>query len=111
MTLPIIAYHFQRISLVSILANPVILPVQPPLMILGGLAVLLGMIWQPLGQVIAWLAWPFVAFTIRAVEWFATLPGGSISLGSVSLVVVIGVYLLILVLTVWRARFGEKLRN
>jgi competence protein ComEC len=45
MTLPIIAYHFQRISLVSIVANPVILPAQPPVMILGGLAVLLGLIW------------------------------------------------------------------
>ena len=109
MTLPIIAYHFQRISLVAILANPVVLPVQPPLMIFGGLAVLLGSFWQPLGQVIAWLAWPFIAFTIRAVEWFATFPSGSFSLGSVSLVVVLTIYLLILALTVWKARFREKL--
>lgn len=36
MTLPVIAYHFQRISLVSILANPIILPAQPPVMVLGG---------------------------------------------------------------------------
>jgi competence protein ComEC len=49
MTLPIIAYHFQRISLVSIIANPFILPIQPPVMVLGGLAVLLGMLWQPAG--------------------------------------------------------------
>jgi competence protein ComEC len=111
MTLPIIAYQFQRISLVSILANPVILPVQPPLMILGGLAVLLGMIWQPLGQLAAWLAWPFVAFTIRAVEWFALFPGGNISLGRISLLAVIVVYLLILVLTMWRGSFGSKLRT
>ena len=109
MTLPIIAYHFKRISLVSIIANPVVLPAQPPLMILGGLAVLLGMVWQPLGQVAAYLTWPFVAFTIRAVEWFATLLGGSFSLGSVSLVVVLAIYLLILALTVWKARFREKL--
>jgi competence protein ComEC len=109
MTLPIIAYHFQRISLVAILANPIILPAQPPLMIFGGLAVLLGMLWQPLGQLFAYLAWPFIAFTIRAVEWFATFPGGSITLGSVSLAVVIGIYLLILALTVWKARFREKL--
>src|SRR5687768_17750341 len=40
-TIPIMAYHFQRISLVSFLANPFILPVQPAVMILGGLAVLL----------------------------------------------------------------------
>jgi len=56
MTLPVIAYHFQRISLVSILANPVILPAQPAVMVLDGLAVLLGLIWQPLGQVAGYLA-------------------------------------------------------
>jgi competence protein ComEC len=87
----------------------VVLPAQPPLMILGGLAVLLGSFWQPLGQVLATLAWPFIAFTIRAVEWFATFPGGSFSLGSVSLAVVLAIYLLILALTVWKARFREKL--
>jgi competence protein ComEC len=109
MTLPIIAYHFQRISLLSILVNPIILPVQPPVMILGGLATLLGMVWQPLGQFLAYLAWPFIAFTIRVVEGFAALPGMSIPLGSVSLVVVIGIYLLILALTVWKAGFHAKL--
>jgi hypothetical protein len=76
--------------------------------ILGGLAVLLGVLWQPLGQVCAYLAWPFVAFTIRAVEWFAAFPGGSIGLGSVSLVVVIGIYLLILALTVGGQAFGRN---
>jgi competence protein ComEC len=110
-TLPVIAYHFQRISLISVLTNPVVLPIQPPLMILGGLSVLLGMAWQPLGQVAAYLAWPFVAFTIRAVEWFAQLPHGNLALGSVSLVVVIAIFGLILALTVWRAQAGEKLRT
>jgi competence protein ComEC len=43
------------------------------------------------------------------VEWFATFPAGSLCLGRVSLVVVIGIYLLILALTVWRARLREKL--
>ena len=55
MTLPVIAYHFQRLSLVSVLTNPAVLPAQPPLMVFGGLAVLLGMVWQPLGQLVAYL--------------------------------------------------------
>ena len=48
-TIPIMAYQFQRISLVSFIANPFILPPQPAVMILGGLAVLLSHIWFPLG--------------------------------------------------------------
>ena len=84
-TLPVVAYHFKRISISALLANPVILPAQPPVMVLGGLAVMLGLVSQPLGQLAAYLAWPFVAYTIRAVEWFAGFPGGVIVLGNVAL--------------------------
>jgi competence protein ComEC len=92
-TLPLTAYYFQRLTLVGLIANPVILPVQPAVMILGGLAVLVGMIWQPLGQLLAWAAWPFVAFTIRAVEFFSRWSYASIPLGSVSALAV-GVFYL-----------------
>lgn len=78
-TLPIMAYHFNRLSLISFLANPFILPAQPAVMILGGLADILGMIFQPLGQLAAFLAWPFVAYTIRVVDFFGNVPGAAIS--------------------------------
>jgi competence protein ComEC len=55
-TLPLTAYYFQRLSLVSFITNPIVLPAQPPLMILGGLAMLAGMVWLPLGQLLAWIA-------------------------------------------------------
>jgi competence protein ComEC len=84
-TLPVIAYHFQRLSLSALVANPLILPAQPAVMVLGGLAVALGLISQPLGQAVAYLAWPFVAYTIRAVEWLAQLPGGVFLTGQISL--------------------------
>ena len=64
-TLPLTAYHFKRLSLISFIANPIVLPAQPPLMILGGLAMLAGMVWLPLGQLLAWLAWPISACTQR----------------------------------------------
>jgi competence protein ComEC len=91
-TLPIMAYHFGSISWVAFLANPAILPAQPPIMILGGLALILGMLWRPLGILTAPLAWPFVLYTIRVVEFFAQLPGGSIVLGDFSLMWVILFY-------------------
>ena len=78
-TLPIMAYHFNRLSLVSFIANPFILPAQPAVMILGGLADILGMIFRPLGQLAAFIAWPFVTYTIRVVDFFAGLPGAAIS--------------------------------
>lgn len=105
-TLPVIVYHFKRLSIVSLVANPVILPAQPAVMVLGGLALLGGWVAFPIGQVIAYLAWPFVDFTIRGVEWFAAWPGGALQLGSVSLVAVVLFYLVLFLLTLgWpRAR-------
>jgi competence protein ComEC len=95
-TLPVILYHFQRLSLISLAANPLVLPAQPPAMILGGLAVLLGLIWLAVGQPVGWAAWPFLAYTIGVVESLADLPAASLSFGPVSLLGVIAFYLLLL---------------
>jgi len=105
-TLPVIAYHFQRLSLVSLLANPFILPAQPPLMVLGGLAMSLGMLYEPLGKALAWLSWPFAAYSIRLAELFAGLPGSTLGLGRVSLGWVAVFYIALFGLTF----FGGRLR-
>jgi competence protein ComEC len=95
-TLPLTAIHFRRLSLVSVLANPAILPLQPLLMIMGGLASLLGALWLPLGQPIAWVAWLFPAYTNQAVRFFAEWPAASIALGSLGYPLVIAYYILLL---------------
>lgn len=77
-TIPIMAYHFNRISLVSFIANPFILFVQPAVMVLGGAAVFASLILFPLGQLLAWFAEPFAAYTIRIVEWFDQLARSSL---------------------------------
>ncbi len=106
-TLPLIVYHFQRLSLVSLPANIAILPAQPPVMVLGGLSVLLGALLSPVGQVLAYAVWPFTAYTIAVVEWFALWDGGVRTLGPVSPLLVFGFYLLLIVLTV----YWEKIRQ
>lgn len=83
-TLPILAYTFRQVSIISLVANIVILPVQPAVMILGGAALLLGLVWLPLGQVAAWLAYPFTAYTLAFVDVFARVPGASLALGEVA---------------------------
>lgn len=83
-TLPLIAYTFEQVSLISLVANVIILPVQPAVMILGGIALLLGLIWPPLGQLAAWLAYPCLAYTLAFVEFFARVPGASLVLGEVA---------------------------
>jgi competence protein ComEC len=104
-TLPVVLYYFQRLSLISFVANPLILPPQPPVMILGGLAVLLGLVYQPLGQTAAYLAWPFVVYTIRMVEWLASVPQAAFSLGPLSPWMVVGFYTVLFTLTFASSRW------
>ena len=114
-TLPVMLYYFQRLSWVSLLANPLILPPQPAVMILGGAAVLLGMAWLPAGRLLAMVAWPFLAYTIRMVEVLARWQGTAMSVGRISLWMVAAFYLALLALTFWgaslRSRLGEPLQR
>lgn len=112
-TLPIMAYQFKRISLISLIANPFVLPVQPAVMIVGGAAVILSLVWLPLGAIAAFAAWPFIAYTIRLVELFARLPNGVIVLGDFSLWLVILFYVALFTWTLARHRvrqlfYGEQ---
>ncbi|MEN6482330.1 MAG: ComEC/Rec2 family competence protein, partial [Anaerolineaceae bacterium] len=98
-TLPVTLYHFQRLSLSSLLANPLILPPQPALMILSGLSVLVGWILPPLGQAIAWLAEPLAAYSNRMVLLLAGIPGSAFDLTTVSPLFVFGFYAVLAVFT------------
>lgn len=91
-TIPIMAYHFGRISLISFLANPFILPVQPEVMILGGIALIASLLIFPLGKLLAIFALPFTTYTIRMVEFFAKMPHGVIVLGDAKLILLILTY-------------------
>ena len=74
LTLPLLMAYFQQLSLISLAANFFVLPAQPAVMILGGLATLLGMIWLPLGLPFAWAATLFLQYTIRTAAIFAQFP-------------------------------------
>jgi competence protein ComEC len=80
LTLPLIVTHFGRLSLVAPLANLLILPVQPPIMITGGAAVLVGLVpfLEPVAQVVAWLPWLCLAYTVAVVRWMAGWPLASV---------------------------------
>ena len=94
-SLPVTIYHFQRLSLVGLLANPLVLPAQPAVMVLSGVAVLLGLLYLPVGQLAAYLAWPFAAYTNRVVALLGRVPGGVIMLGQASLLFVVLFYVLL----------------
>jgi len=102
-TFPVIAYHFQRFSFSSLLANPLALPAQPLLMITGGLSVLIGLVMPWAGKLLSFLAWPLAAYTIKIASLFGSIRGGLLVFDDFSLPLVLFLYLLLGVLTLgWR---------
>ncbi len=98
-TLPVTLIHFGRLSLSTLLANPLILPAQPLVMILGGVALIAGLIIPPAGQALGWLAWPLTAYTIRAVELLARIPSAALPVGRLDGWFGLGYYALLFALT------------
>ncbi len=77
-TLPLVALHFGQLSLISIVANLLVVPVQPLIMIVGSAATLLGLAIEPLGQLVGWVAWLLLAYTTQVVELLARIPYASV---------------------------------
>jgi competence protein ComEC len=74
-TYPLLAYHFEAISLIGTLANLLAEPLLPFIMITGGLTLLGGAIWLPLGQAVAILCWVPLTVLITIVQTAASVPG------------------------------------
>jgi len=79
LTAPLIALSFERLSLASLPVNLLVLPVQPYILILGGLAVLIAPFFAPLAQVMLWVVGLLLAWTIQVVRAFAALPWADIA--------------------------------
>ncbi len=79
---PVLLFHFGRFSVTSLLANALILPAQPPILMGGMLTLLAGLVWEPLGRVIASVPWLFLTYTTEVVQLVARIPYGVVETGS-----------------------------
>ena len=95
LTLPIIAYHFGEISLISLLSNILVLPTQPALMFAGFLALAIGALWLPAGLLAGWLVWPLTRYCLLVIQGLASLPWASMQFPRIGWGVVMGFYALL----------------
>jgi len=77
--LPAIIFHFGYFSVFSLLGNILILPVQPLIMVLGGVSLLVGLLIEPLGQILAWFAWWPARYSDRMALFLGGLPNAVVS--------------------------------
>ncbi len=90
--LPLILHTFGRLSPVSLLANCLVLPVQPAILASSITALLAGAASLPLGQLVAALPWALLSYTVGVVRATAAVPYASVDVGPVSPLFVIGYY-------------------
>lgn len=80
-TLPLVVYYFARLSIVSILTNLLVVPVQPPILFAGSAGVLVGVAGL---ESVAWLllkiAQAVLWWTVTIVTWTASFPNASIGI-------------------------------
>ena len=80
-TLPVMASTFGVLALIGPVANAMVLPLLPPLMLVAGCGAALAMVWVPLGWFALMLAgWMSVAIVALA-RVLAALPGAAVHIG------------------------------
>jgi len=79
-TLPLIVLYFQRFSLVALIVNVLVLPVQPLILYLGLSAALLAWVIPVLAQALLWMVFVLLTITIEVVRAGSRLPFADVPL-------------------------------
>ncbi len=79
-TLPLTALYFNRVSLVQLPVNLIIVPVQAAVLISGILATLVNIIAPPVAHVIYWFGMALLWWSVAAVRLFADVPFAEVDL-------------------------------
>ncbi|MEK7172645.1 MAG: ComEC/Rec2 family competence protein, partial [Patescibacteria group bacterium] len=70
-TLPLSIYYFGYFSLTSVVANILITPIIPVIMLLGFLLLIAGFIYRPMATVLAWPINLLLNYFLQIVDWFS----------------------------------------
>jgi len=105
---PLIVFYFDRLSLVSPLANVLVAPAIPLAMMLGFIAVAIGAIYLPAGILIGFLAYGLLSYILWIAEWGAKLPGASVEVGYFGTVAVVVYYFGLVGFLIWRRKNSKK---
>jgi competence protein ComEC len=107
-TLPILAAVFQQISLIATIANILIAPLPGPLILLGLVMGITGLVLHSLSLLCGWIAWPFLWYMKTIVTQCSLLPFSSIHVDHVPAFFV-WLYYALLTLTIGYLHYRDSL--
>jgi len=109
---PIVAYHFGMISLVNIVANILVVPVVPAVLLLAALALLVNLFWPVAGVGLGLIVHVLFAWMRWVTGWLSSWPGAYFAEVVVPIWVMVVYYaLLILGSVFWLKKQGRGWRE
>jgi competence protein ComEC len=97
MTLPLIVFYFNSVSIVSLLSNVLVLPVLPFLMIFAMINSIIGLVSVSLGQLLGYIGYIMVSYLIFVSEKLSNLPFSYFEFDGLNIFLVCLAYLLIFI--------------
>ncbi len=83
-TLPLVAFYFERVSLVGIPTTLVVLPALPAVLVTQAATAFIGLVSVPVAEPVGWVAWLASRYVTEVVGLAASVPGSSIEIGRLS---------------------------
>jgi len=105
--LPVILANFENLSVISPLANLLILPAIPLIMGMGFAAGMAGFIFVPLGKLVGFIPYTLLKLELAIVQWLASLPWSSLEIKNFGWIR-ISVYYLILISMLYYFKRKDK---
>ena len=96
---PLIAYYFNTFSIISFMANLILVPIAGIIVILGLILLLAAAIVPLIGQVIGWWLWLLCQFLIEVNKWLSSFTWSSIRVVSPGFLFMTAYYFILLILS------------
>jgi len=106
---PILIYNFGQISLISPLANILILPIIPFVTIFGFIFSFVGIFSQSLGQILSWPVYVMINYLLKVIDYFSKISWSSLIFKNIHWIFILISYL-ILSFIIWRIQEKQKLK-
>lgn len=108
--LPLLLAYFGQLSIISLLTNALVAPVQPAILASGIAALLAGLAFLPFGQVVAALPWALLGYTVAVIRLVADIPFALVPVGRSGPLFVMGYYAVLAALLA-RGRLAPAARS
>jgi competence protein ComEC len=107
---PLLLSSFGRLSLISPVANILVLPFVPLAMFVVFLSAIAGFAWIKLGIFIGWFGWLLLTYQIKVAEFLAKIPFASVSV-KIGGILVVAVYAALWGTVIKRQKSKIKMQN